>query len=103
MPVPRTAEEAFASYVLLRAVSPRGWVTPTAGRPPPDQGTVHRALALLVDQPAQAGLNPVEDEVVLGELRGITGRDAGPAELLTLSAAAAAALYRATSEQAGQP
>jgi len=26
------------------------------------------------------------------------GRDAGPAELLTLSAAAAAALYRATSE-----
>ncbi len=46
-------------------------------------------------------MNPVEDEVVLGELRGITGRDAGPAELLTLSAAAA--LYRATSEQAGRP
>ena len=101
MPAPRTAEEAFTRYVLLRTVSPRGWVTPTAGRPPPNQDTVDRALALLLDQPAQAGLNPVEDAVVLGELRGIAGRDAGPTELLILSAAAAAR-YRAMSEQAGR-
>jgi len=79
MPVPRTAEEAFTRYVLLRAVSPRGRTTPHGlRRQPPDQGSIQRALIRLVDQPEQGKLHPVDSD-------------------------AAAVLYRATSEQAGRP
>jgi hypothetical protein len=104
MSAPRTAEEAFAAYVLLRAASPRGWDGPDAGRrPTTPQGGTHQALHLLVSEPDQAGLHPVDDEGSPDELRRIDGKDPGPAERHNLPPVPATVLGQATRQRAERP
>lgn len=100
MSVPRTAEEAFAAYVLLRAASPRGWVGPDARRQrTTPQGSLHRALTLLSSESDPAGLHPVDNEEALGEPRRIDGQNPGSAERHNLPPVPPAVLNRSKRER----
>lgn len=102
MSVTRTAEEAFAVYVLLRVGSPQGWVGPDTGRrQTTQQGSTHW-LARLANETEQAGLDPVDDEGTRGERPRSDGKVPGPAERHKLPPMPPTVLHRATPERAGR-